>query len=296
MRYIAVILTVHNRLDKTVACLNAVFNQREKYSFFNVDVFLTDDGSTDDTSKILRNRFSAKPLHILSGNGNLYWNGGMINSWKAAIEHGGYDGYLWLNNDTIVLPNLWNELEQADEYSRKQFGKGGIYVGSTKDPLTGEFTYGGFEFTNQWTLKDRFLHPNGHFQLCQCAHGNVTYISHDVVEKMGILCEQYLHGGGDHDYTYLAYKAGFPLIVLKDYVGICENDHQQGGYADFLSMSLKQRIKYLYSPLGFNLHNTLLLQKRCFPYRYPFVWLMGYLKAFFKKNEETFLRYPPNRQ
>lgn len=283
MRHIAVILTVHNRLDKTVACLNAVFNQREKYSFFNVDVFLTDDGSTDDTSKILRNRFSAKPLHILSGNGNLYWNGGMINSWKAAIEHGGYDGYLWLNNDTIVLPNLWNELEQADEYSRKQFGKGGIYVGSTKDPLTGEFTYGGFEFTNQWTLKDRFLHPNGHFQLCQCAHGNVTYISHDVVEKMGILCEQYLHGGGDHDYTYLAYKAGFPLIVLKDYVGICENDHQQGGYADFLSMSLKQRIKYLYSPLGFNLHNTLLLQKRCFPYRYPFVWLMGYLKAFFPK-------------
>ena len=283
MRYIAVILTVHKRLDKTVACLNAVFNQREKYSFFNVDVFLTDDGSTDDTSKILRNRFSAKPLHILSGNGNLYWNGGMINSWKAAIEHGGYDGYLWLNNDTIVLPNLWNELEQADEYSRKQFGKGGIYVGSTKDPLTGEFTYGGFEFTNQWTLKDRFLHPNGHFQLCQCAHGNVTYISHDVVEKMGILCEQYLHGGGDHDYTYLAYKAGFPLIVLKDYVGICENDHQQGGYADFLSMSLKQRIKYLYSPLGFNLHNTLLLQKRCFPYRYPFVWLMGYLKAFFPK-------------
>lgn len=283
MRYIAVILTVHNRLDKTVACLNAVFNQREKYSFFNVDVFLTDDGSTDDTSKILRNRFSAKPLHILSGNGNLYWNGGMINSWKAAIEHGGYDGYLWLNNDTIVLPNLWNELEQADEYSRKQFGKGGIYVGSTKDLLTGEFTYGGFEFTNQWTLKDRFLHPNGHFQLCQCAHGNVTYISHDVVEKMGILCEQYLHGGGDHDYTYLAYKAGFPLIVLKDYVGICENDHQQGGYADFLSMSLKQRIKYLYSPLGFNLHNTLLLQKRCFPYRYPFVWLMGYLKAFFPK-------------
>ena len=283
MRYIAVILTVHNRLDKTVACLNAVFNQREKYSFFNVDVFLTDDGSTDDTSKILRNRFSAKPLHILSGNGNLYWNGGMINSWKAAIEHGGYDGYLWLNNDTIVLPNLWNELEQADEYSRKQFGKGGIYVGSTKDPLTGEFTYGGFEFTNQWTLKDRFLHPNGHFQLCQCAHGNVTYISHDVVEKMGILCEQYLHGGGDHDYTYLAYKAGFPLIVLKDYVGICENDHQQGGYADFLSMSLKQRIKYLYSPLGFNLHNTLLLQKRCFPYRYPFVWLMVYLKAFFPK-------------
>ena len=283
MRNIAVIITVYNRIDKTIACLDAVFSQREKYHFFNVDVYLTDDGSTDDTLKILQPRFSKEPLSILSGSGNMFWNGGMIHSWKAAIEHGGYDGYLWLNNDTIILPDLWSELQEADEYSKEKFGKGGIYVGSTKDSLTGQFTYGGFDFTSKWTLKDKFLYPNGSFQFYQCAHGNVTYISHDVVDKMGILCEHYLHGGGDHDYTYLAYKAGFPLIVLKEYVGICENDHQQGGYADFLSMSLRQRIKYLYSPLGFNLHNTLLFQKRCFPYRYPFVWMMGYLKAFFPK-------------
>lgn len=281
MNSIAVIMTVYNRIDKTIACLDAVFSQMEKTCFPNVDVYLTDDGSTDNTFQTLQDRYPEAPLHILSGNGNLFWNGGMIHSWKTAIEHGGYDGYLWLNNDTVVLPNLWNELQQADDYSKKQFGKGGIYVGSTRDPLTGQFTYGGFDFTSKWTLKDKFLHPNGCFQFCQCAHGNVTYISHDVVEKMGILCEEYQHGGGDHDYTYLAYKAGFPLIVLKEYVGTCENDHQQGGYADFLSLSLKQRIKYLYSPLGFNLHNTLLFQKRCFPYRYPFVWIMGYLKAFF---------------
>lgn len=29
MRYIAVILTVHNRLDKTVACLNAVLTKEK---------------------------------------------------------------------------------------------------------------------------------------------------------------------------------------------------------------------------------------------------------------------------
>ena len=113
------------------------------------------------------------------------------------------------------------------------------------------------------------------------SNGNVTYISHEVVEKMGILCRDYRHGGGDHDYTYLVHKAGYPLIVLKNYVGTCENDHKEGGYADFLSMRLKDRIRYLYSPVGFNLHNTLLFQKRCFPYRYPFVWIMGYAKAIF---------------
>lgn len=57
MRNIAVIITVYNRIDKTIACLDAVFSQREKYHFFNVDVYLTDDGSTDDTLKILQPRF-----------------------------------------------------------------------------------------------------------------------------------------------------------------------------------------------------------------------------------------------
>lgn len=65
MRNIAVIITVYNRIDKTIACLDAVFSQREKYHFFNVDVYLTDDGSTDDTLKILQPRFSKEPLSIM---------------------------------------------------------------------------------------------------------------------------------------------------------------------------------------------------------------------------------------
>ena len=98
---------------------------------------------------------------------------------------------------------------------------------------------------------------------------------------MGVLYEGYIHGGGDHDYTYRAYKAGFPVLVMKNYVGICENDHMKKRHVDFMRMSLGERIKYMKSPFGLNLHNILLFQKRCFPYRYPFVWLIGYLKALF---------------
>lgn len=281
MNKIAVLITVFNRIEKTIACLDALFSSQK--GNMEVDVYLTDDGSNDQTTDKLKTRFPDKPLFILQGSGTLYWNGGMNNSWKAALEHGGYDGYLWLNNDTVVLPNLWEELEDADAYSMRTFKQHGIYVGSTKDPQTGDFTYGGFNFTSKWTLKDEFMHPNGQFQLCQCAHGNILYVSHEVVEKMGILCNGYWHGGGDHDYTYLAYKNGVPLIVLTEYVGTCVNDHKQDGFAEFVVMPLQKRIKYLHSPLGFNLHNTLLFQRRCFPYRYPFVWVMGYLKALFPK-------------
>ena len=278
MKQIAVLLTVHNRREKTLCCLQNLFKQKLNSDFL-MDVYLTDDGCTDGTPEAIREQYPK--VIIIKGDGNLFWNGGMIAAWESALQQGKYDGYLWLNNDTFVYSNLWEELLEADEYSFCTYQKRGIYIGSTQDPQTGQFTYGGFNFVSKWTLKDQFVYPDGEFHLCQCAHGNVTYISHEIVEKIGILCRDYRHGGGDHDYTYLAHKAGYPLIVLKNYVGTCENDHKEGGYADFLSMRLKDRIRYLYSPVGFNLHNTLLFQKRCFPYRYLFVWIMGYAKALF---------------
>lgn len=275
---IAIIITVFNRKEKTQACLSSVFEGLKTIPLVQADVWLTDDGSTDGTREMLSDSFGDKGIHILAGDGNLFWNGGMINSWKSAIAHGGYDGYLWLNNDVVLLPNLWKELNDADAFSQDNFGKRGIYVGSVKDSVGGHFTYGGFNYVNKVTLKDQYVIPNGRFQTCQCAHGNVTFASQDVVDRMGIFYDGYRHGGTDHDYTYLAYKNGFPIIVLRDYVGLCDNDHV-GSQKSMDGMNLKERLQYLKSPRGLNLHNILLFQKRCFPWRYPLAWVMAYLKV-----------------
>ncbi len=285
MESVAVLLTCYNRKGKTLACLNSLAITHEaSESNLNLTVFITDDGSTDGTSDALQEMQYPFEVIVLGGTGSLFWNGGMINSWRAAISRGSYDGYLLLNDDVILNESFWKELEQADRISLQQYGKHGIYVGSTCDPTSGKFTYGGFNFTNALTLRDRFIMPDGRtYQCCQCAHGNITYVSGDVVLQMGIFNDEYIHGGTDHDYSYLAYKAGFPILVLPNYAGFCENDHKEDGYADFFAMSLSERLAYLRSPFGFNLHNTLLFQKRCFPYRYPFVWLMGYAKALFPK-------------
>lgn len=283
MNHIAILLTVHNRKEKTLACLDSVERTLTAANHSpQVSVYLTDDGSTDGTADAVRLRSYSFPVHILKADGSLFWNGGMINSWKAAIAaKETFDGYQWLNNDTTILPGFWAELRAADTYSTKTYGKGGIYVGSTYGQKQRHFTYGGFNFTNPITLRDEFVIPNGTFQTCECAHGNLTYVSQDVVDEMGIFSGEYIHSGGDHDYTYRAFKHGFPLFVLPSYAGICENDHPQDGYADFMNMPLCKRLEYLNSPLGFNLHNTLVFQRRCFPYRYPFVWVMGHLKALF---------------
>ncbi|MDF2514762.1 MAG: glycosyltransferase family 2 protein [Sphingobacterium sp.] len=281
MKNVAVLMTVFNRIEKTILCLRSLFNAPFQGTELSYTVFLTDDGSTDGTTAKIKAEFPAADIEILPGNGQLFWNGGMNNSWRAAITRGGFVGYLWLNNDCIVLPNLWDELIGANEYSIKKFGKGGIYVGSTYNKEGTGLSYGGFNFVSKWTLKDEFLIPNGSFQKCQAAHGNITFVSHDVVAKEGIFCENYIHSGGDHDYSYRAYKHGHPVFILREYVGICENDHLKGDDTVFQELSLRERFRYLKSPLGYNLYNSLIFQQRCFPYRYVPVWLAGYTRALF---------------
>jgi len=285
MTRIAVLMTVHNRKAKTLACLSSLAQTWEPWrDFYQLSVFLTDDGSTDGTADAVREEAWPFPVRILPGDGTLFWNGGMIRSWKAALEEGGFDGYLWLNDDVTVLPSFWEDLKEVFLYARGHCAREGIYVGSTCDADTGAFTYGGFVYTNKWTLKDRMLPPNGEIQPCEAGHGNITYVSAPVVEQMGIFCEKYIHGGTDHDYTYLAHKAGFPVLVLPHYSAACKNDHpRDGGRSGFFDLPLKERLKALDSPRGLNLHNALLFSRRCFPWRYPLILMTGYGKALFPK-------------
>ena len=279
MRRIAILMTCHNRKEKTLRCLDSLRNATIEF-----DVFLTDDGCTDGTADAIRASDYGFSIEILQADGTLFWNAGMNNSWRAAIAHGGYDGYLWLNDDVVVLPVFWQELKAADDFSKKHYGRSGIYVGSTKDAETGAFSYGGFFFISKLPLRDKFVHPDGKtFQECEAAHGNVTYISHSVVERRGILYSKYFHGCGDHDYTYLAHKAGFPILVLPSFSAVCENDR---GKKPGKKESFRDRIRIFNPPKDSRSHitrNILLFNLRCFPLRLPIVLVSEFFKVFFPR-------------
>ena len=74
MRF-AVLMTCFNRKEKTINCLNNLFN-----CFFGVphdfDVYLVDDASTDGTVAAVRSKFPS--VNIINGSGDLYWNKGMF--------------------------------------------------------------------------------------------------------------------------------------------------------------------------------------------------------------------------
>ncbi len=277
MKRIAVLITCYNRKDKTVSCLDklyqAVSSTKHKV---NIDVYLTDDGN-DNTAEIVTALFPT--VIILKGNGTLFWAGGMRNSWKEAQKKN-YDGYLLLNDDTNVMANLFDELINTHNFCMEHYSLPGIYIGSTVDALTHRLTYGGSVFKNKFLSTSMLLVPNGKVQSCDLGNGNIMLVSGSVVKKIGMLSDKYTHNIADYDYTLRAKKNGIPALITENYCGECSNDHVNK-YEHFQMMSISQRIKFINSPLGFAFPDTLKYMKENFPYRWPFVFISGWFKVFF---------------
>ena len=106
------------------------------------------------------------------------------------------------------------------------------------------------------------------------------YILREVAAQFERPCILFSGGKDSIVLTYLAWKAGFPVLVLPHYSAACKNDHSKdGGRRKFFALPLRERLKAMNSPRGLNLHNALLFSRRCFPWRYPLILATGYFKA-----------------
>lgn len=74
---IAVIMTCYNRREKTLNCLDALYEAYTNAAYqIKLSIWLTDDGCTDNTAEAVMGNFSNKfEVHIQSGNGTLFWGG-----------------------------------------------------------------------------------------------------------------------------------------------------------------------------------------------------------------------------
>ncbi|MBD1393318.1 glycosyltransferase family 2 protein [Mucilaginibacter glaciei] len=271
---IAVLLTCHNRKQKTLAFLKSL-TQQAAFKNLQVDIYLLDDASADGTAQAVTELYPS--INILYGSGNLFWAGGMRTVWTHAAAQKTYDIFLLFNDDVLLLPDCIERL--FDTYTSFK-GEGTILIGSTLSPTSNKISYGGHVLYKPNRAAYSAVKPDDVKILpCQLANANIFLVDKKAVDKIGLFCERYTHYLADFDYTITAARNGVGVYVAPGYYGYCEDDHG----VNWLSgvHSLKTRINYLYSVKGLAYKEYLYYIKKHFPADYKAAVVKLWLKTLF---------------
>ena len=269
MERLAAILTCYNRKAQTLACLGALFSQVD-----GVTVYLVDDGSTDGTGAAVE---AAYPdVRVIQGTGSLFWNGGMRLGFGMALA-GNYDGYLWLNDDTVLYPGAIASLLTTAE----SLPTPAIITGSTQDPRSHVFTYGGMRQIHPLfpPFKVRPVMPQDQPQRCDLMCGNIVLIPRAIAHHLGNLDPHLTHYAGDWDYGLRAKQAGFPIWVAPGYQGSCADNPRP--------IPNLAQVEKLSQPKGMMLADVTLhpwqewklLMRRHGGWLWPVFWLLPYRRV-----------------
>lgn len=256
---VAVIMACHNRCQYTLSCLKSL-SEQTLHDGTVFEIFLLDDGSTDNTPESVRKGFP--DTHIIEGDGSLFWNRGMHKAFSAAIQKG-FDYYLWLNDDCVLYENTLEVLFNTSKELEARGYTCTIIGSAMQDPGNGSFSYGGVRrHRSKWgRVKLKRIAPSNVAIRCDATNGNCVLIPAGVVEKVGNLDPIFLHRWGDHDYCFRALQRGCTVWLAPGYLGTCSENSIEGTWED-TSLPMVVRMRKLNSPRGFQFHDYSIYLKR----------------------------------
>jgi len=277
---IAVLLTCFNRKSKTRDCLQSFYIAISNIQDVSFEIYLVDDNSNDGTPEMVGKEYPQ--INSIKSSGNLFWAGGMRLAWTTAIKSGiDYDGFLLINDDVVFDIHFWDKIEKTRQYVERSFNQKGIYVLSTKDNISGRFSYGGYRLYNRIFKHSYYrIEPSDNPQECQLANANIFYVSREVVNYIGILDSHFTHSLADFDYSLTAWEKKIPVFVCPGYGGYCIDDH-----ANVLDSSLPffDRIRNLYAVKGLALNEHLYYLRKHFRGKATYAFIILWMKALFPK-------------
>lgn len=234
-KQVAILITVYNRKNVTLEGLRTLYVSigviGEAYDF---DIYLVDDGSTDGTGEAIALEYPE--VHIIKGDGSLFWGGGMLKAWRTAIDSNvNYEYYVWYNDDSSLEPDAIKTLFDCSADDT-------IVTGAFCDNK-GVVSYGGKDKNNI------LIAPTGIPQRVYYMNGNLVLVPKSIVDKMGVLDSKLRHGGGDFEYGLRARKNGFKIMLTPSYVGEANRHDEKIPKYCQSQYSMRQRVKYLKSPI-----------------------------------------------
>ncbi len=244
---ISILLTCHNRKNKTLRCLRSLkeqVNPNEEYSYF---IYLVDDGSTDGTTPAIYQKFPS--VNIIQGTGYLYWYGGMQLAWEHALKKKS-DFFLWLNDDVTLYKDALLTMIESYHFTKKKYNTDPIIGGNLCDPITKKFSYGGYTLEKGLSyFRTHKMNPTGNLSQCDMMNGNAVLIPQAVVNVVGTLDKKFTHAMGDFDYGLRCKDKGIPVVTTAAFIGECSNNPPEKAWFN-PKRPFSQRVDQLYSPTG----------------------------------------------
>ena len=194
-----IIIPIFNPSDDFLETLSAL-----KADGLEESVIVVDDGSTNRISQKIRYRFPG--VEVLTGDGNLWWAGGMRMGMARALEHEA-DVICWLNHDCIPEPVTIAAL--AEEASKP--GMGAVSAWCTTRGFENALVNPGFRnfkpIPLEELLKSEKVTVDG-------VNGNCVAMNSDAIRSIGLPDQKRHPHYGDGPYTWRLHKAGFTNAVL----------------------------------------------------------------------------------
>jgi GT2 family glycosyltransferase len=244
---IAVLMTCHNRRDRTLAALACLREQRGLPEGTTVTVHLVDAGSTDGTSSAVSEQFPE--VEVTTVGTEVMWAEGMrrasLRSRRASLPS--WDHQLWLNDDVELVDDALAQLLRTSA----QVGGAAIVVGPVHSSDATRTTYSGRRRTlPRWHPRSHdfsLVLPTGRPEPCDTCNGNVVLVPRRVWERLGDMDRRFNHLMADYDYGLRARRAGIPLYVSPRHVGVCDANAPLSGSRE-PGIGVSEALRRLTSP------------------------------------------------
>jgi GT2 family glycosyltransferase len=254
-----VIILNWNNYEDTKKCLESL----QKATYSNLSVTVVDNGSADGSGKRLQTEFP--DIQFIFNEKNLGFARGCNVGIRAALRDEDCAYVLLLNNDSVFTPDFLEKAVEIAEADRQVGLVGGKVLQS---PETKKIWYAGGHI-NLW--RGQAVTRHGQIDFGQYdkpeevgfVTGGLMLIRREVLEKVGLLPEEYFFGVEEYDYSLSVKKAGYKLYYVPDFLVYHRGDGSHWNYDP----------KYVYNYY----RNKLILQEKFLPKGLFPMWKLAFV-------------------
>lgn len=154
-------------------------------------------------------------------------------AWETAAAEGGWDAYLWLNDDVRLDAGALEELTAATDGRT-------VVAGMLREPGTDIVSYASDDLGLKRIPSARKV------DICGFLHGNCVLVPAQTYAEFGGIASQFIHNFADMEFGERVRRKGVRLVAVGS-VGECARTPAYDRRL-FLTMSLAERLKAIRDP------------------------------------------------